>query len=70
MSLDKLQAVGEFLFVLRDEPESEVGGLIIPDLSKEKTNTGLILTVGINVNDTNVKKGMKAVFNKAAGSTM
>ena len=56
--------------VLRDIPESEKSGLIIPELSQKKPNTGTIISVGAMVLDKNVKKGKKAVFNKAAGTAI
>jgi chaperonin GroES len=68
--IDKLIAVGEFVFVLRDEPETERNGLLIPEGAKQKPNTGTILSVGQKVEDTNIVQGRTAVFNKQAGNTI
>jgi co-chaperonin GroES (HSP10) len=70
MSLEKLNAVGEYVFVIRDTPESEKNGFIIPELSQKKPNTGLILSVGTMVMDKGIKKGKKAVFSKQVGNVI
>jgi len=67
MSIEKLQAVGLFVFILRDEPEAEKMGLILPDQAKKKPNTGEIISVGSTVSDKKISKGKKAIFNQQAG---
>lgn len=68
--IEKLQAVGEFVFIIRDESISEKNGFIIPELSKVKPNTGQIISVGSKVNDLKVKKGKIAIFVKQVGFTI
>lgn len=68
MTIENVQSVGEFVYVIKDEAISERGGLIIPESSVKKPNTGLIITVGENVNDKKICKGNKAIFSKQVGS--
>lgn len=68
MSINKLQAVGEFVFVIRDEPETERKGILIPNLSVKKPNTGKIISVGEKVEDSRVEAGKTAIFHKQVGS--
>lgn len=68
--IEKLQAVNEFIFIIKDEAETSYGGLQLPETSEKKPNTGEIISVGSNVMDKNVKKGRKAIFNKQVGSTI
>lgn len=70
MSIEKLKATGNFVFIIRDEAKKESGGLVIPDLSQKKPNTGIILSVGGRVEDSNIVAGNKAIFNKSVGSTI
>lgn len=65
--IEKLESCGEFVFILRDEPLAEKHGLILPDQSKTKPNTGDIISVGCDVRDKKIVKGRKAIFNKSAG---
>lgn len=68
--IDKLTAVGEYIFVIKDEPVTEKGGFKIPEASIKAPNTGEIISVGSLVQDKNVKKGRKAIFNKQVGGTI
>ncbi len=70
MSIEKLQAVGQYTFVILDNPDVERSGFIMPEASLKKPNTGEIISVGNLVADKNIKKGRKAVFNKGAGSVI
>lgn len=70
MSLEKLQAIGEFIFIIRDVAETERGGLMIPEASIKKPVTGKILSVGEGVIDSNVKPGRTAIFNKQVGNDL
>ena len=67
MTIDNLVAVGEFLFVIKDEAQTEKYGLDIPEPKLKAPNVGLILSVGELVQDKNIVKGKKAVFNKQVG---
>jgi co-chaperonin GroES (HSP10) len=70
MSLEKIQAVGYIVMVVRDAPEKEKGGLIMPELSQKKPNTGKILSVGEKVKevDKNIKPGRMAIFGRQTGT--
>lgn len=67
MTIENLQAVGEFVYVIKDEAQTEMDGLAIPEPSIKKPNIGTILSVGLNVSDTNISTGKKAIFNKSVG---
>ena len=68
--IEKLKAVGEFIFILKDEPEKMYGGLQLPEGADKKVNTGEIISVGSLVQDKNIKKGRKAIFNKQVGNSV
>jgi co-chaperonin GroES (HSP10) len=70
MSIDKIQAVGYIVMVVRDTPEKERGGLVLPELSQKKPNTGKILSVGEQVKkiDANIKPGRTAIFGRQTGT--
>ncbi len=68
MTIDNLVAAGEYVFVIRDEPETNMGNFIIPEPAIKKPITGRILSVGSLVQDKNVKKGRTAIFSKQVGS--
>lgn len=62
------QAYGENIWVIRDEPAGETGGIIIPDYGKKKPNTGKIVSIdGEYIKSKIVKVGCTAIFNKASG---
>lgn len=61
------EAVSHYVFVIRDEKEEEIDGLIIPDSAQKKPNTGKIISVGGLVEDKRIQVGMKAVFHKSVG---
>ncbi len=65
--IDQLQAAGIYLFVIKDEPEKEIAGFVIPDQGKRKPNTGNIISVGAKVDDENAKMGRKAIFAQGNG---
>lgn len=67
MSIEKLQAVGRFVYIIKDAPVTKVGGLELPEPSLKRPNTGTLLSVGNLVQDKNIKKGRTALFNKASG---
>ena len=64
-----IQATNNFVFIIRDEAESETGGLIIPDNGKEKPHKGKIFSVGGMAKDPKIKngKGKTAIFHKGIG---
>lgn len=66
--IDRLQAVGEFVYLIKDAPITKVGGLDIPEPSIKKPNTGIIISVGNLVQDKNIRKGKTAVFSKQVGA--
>lgn len=63
----KPKAFGGYVWVIRPEAESEVGGLYIPDSAKTKPNVGTIQSVGDMVNDADAEEGRTAIFNKNVG---
>lgn len=65
--IEKLKAAGIYIFVIKDEPEKEIAGFVIPDQAKKKPNTGEVLSVGAHVSDENAKKGSKAIFAQGNG---
>ncbi len=65
--LEKLQAVNKFVFVIRDEAETETHGLIIPDAAVKKPTQGKIISVGTKVDDERIIVGKKALFHKQSG---
>ena len=64
----KAQAYGTYIFIKRDEEQTEKNGLAIPDAARVKPNTGTILSVGALLSDKSAKPGKKAIFNKSAGN--
>ena len=63
----KPKAVGSYVWVIRDDAESEIGGLYIPDSNKVKPNKGKIFSVGVMSVDNSIKPGRTAIFNKNVG---
>lgn len=66
--IEKLVAVNEFVFLIKDEPEKKYGNLQLPEGAEKKVNTGKIISVGKSVVDLNVKKDRVAIFNKQVGT--
>ncbi len=60
-------ASNDCLWVIRHIPESEVGGIVIPDSAKPKVHKGKIVSVGELVSDKNSRLYDIAIFNKSAG---
>jgi co-chaperonin GroES (HSP10) len=63
----KVQATNNCIWVIRDEAESQKGGLIIPDIAKKKTHQGKIQSVGKLVQDKSIKTDNTAIFNQTSG---
>jgi len=68
--IQRLEAAGEFVFVIEDEVEQDLGNYIRPENSSTKPNTGYIISAGPKVEDKNVRKGRTAIFNAAAGQVI
>lgn len=66
--IEKIQAVNEFVFIIKDEAQAMYGGLKLPEPSIKKPNTGKVLSVGNLVQDKNIKVGKTAIFSKQVGS--
>lgn len=67
MTIENLTAVGEFVYIIKDEPVLMKGGIKLPEPSIKAPSTGKILSVGNLVQDKNIKKGRTAVFSKQVG---
>lgn len=67
-----IQATNNFVLIIRDEAESETGGLIIPDQGKVKPHVGTIFSVGKLTKDPDIKagKGKKCLFHQHVGFTI
>lgn len=66
-TINDLQAVSEFVYIIKDAPITKIGGLDIPEPSIKKPNTGKILSVGTLVQDKRIRKDKTAVFSKQVG---
>lgn len=55
------------VWVIRDNPELENGGIAIPDSAKKKAHKGKIITVGKLVVDRTIVEGGTAIFNQTSG---
>lgn len=62
-----IQACNNFVWIIRDEAASEIGGLLLPESAKEKPHTGIIFSVGEMVQDKKIKKDKRAIFFKGNG---
>lgn len=61
-------AANDYVFVVRDPTETEIGGFDIPDESLKETNQGEIKSVGRLVRDRKtIQTGNKAIWNKHSG---
>jgi co-chaperonin GroES (HSP10) len=62
-----IRASNDNVWVIREVPPSEQGGVAIPDSAKPKVHRGKIITVGKLVSDDTISEGRIAIFNKSAG---
>jgi chaperonin GroES len=64
-----MQATNNFVFLIRDDIETEKSGFIIPGQDREKPHEGTVVSIGDRVQDKNIQKskGKKAVFHKGIG---
>jgi co-chaperonin GroES (HSP10) len=61
-------AANDYVWVIRDETETEKDGLEIPDSAQVETNRGKIFSVGSLVRDRKfIQKDKTAIWNKHAG---
>lgn len=62
-------ACNKFVLVLRDETETEISGLEIPNEGRKKPHSGIIHAVGSKVEDENIKAGIgkKCLFHSGIG---
>lgn len=62
-------ACNKFVLVLRDETQSESGGMELPNEGRSKPHSGIIHAVGSLVEDENIKAalGEKALFHAGIG---
>jgi chaperonin GroES len=67
-----LQAVNNFIFILRDEADREKDGLILPSSAQEKPSKGRIVSAGDKVADKYIRngKGKECLFMKGSGWEM
>lgn len=70
--MSKLVAVNNYVFIEKDEAQSEKKGLVIPSYGKEKPSSGIIFSVGEAVQDRKIKNavGKKVLFHKGIGFNM
>lgn len=62
-----MKVIGRFLLVKPDEAAKEVKGFIIPEVAREKVNSGIVRGVGGKVEDIN--NGDRVVYHKYANVT-
>lgn len=63
------KACNKFVLILRDETETELGGMILPSEGREKPHEGTIHAVGSCVEDEDIKGavGEKCLFHAGIG---
>lgn len=66
------KAVNTCVWIIKDKPVAEKGGLVIPGVSREKPHTGTVFSIGSKVTDKEIKgsKNKKAIFFKGIGQTI
>ena len=68
--------IGDRVVITPDEPESNYGNLVIPDIGKEKVSQGTVVAVGNGMNygqgliPLTCKPGDKVIFPKYGASDM
>ncbi len=67
MTREQIQAVNDVVLVIRNPPETERGGLLIPDSAKPKPHSGKIISIGEMVVDKKIRVDRTAIFNKNTG---
>jgi co-chaperonin GroES (HSP10) len=63
------KACNKFVLILRDETQTEIGGMIIPGAGREKPHEGTIHAVGSQVEDQEIRAavGHKCLFHAGVG---
>lgn len=61
------KATGLYVWIIRDEVQSEKGGLLMLSGSREKPQTGAIHSFGDKVTDEDIKTRPRAIFHKGIG---
>lgn len=62
-----IKATNDCVWVIREIPESEKDGIMIPDSAKPKVHRGKVITRGKLVSDDTIAEGKIAIFNKSSG---
>ena len=62
-----IQASNDCVWVVREIPESEKSGIMIPDSAKKPVHRGKIVSIGDLVSDKKAKQYDTAIFNRSAG---
>jgi co-chaperonin GroES (HSP10) len=62
-----IKAKNNCVWVIREIPDSEIGGIYIPDTAKKKAHKGKVISVGKLVEDKSIAEGMTVVFNQTSG---
>lgn len=65
--IEKITATNDFVWIIKDEIQSERGGILLPEGRMEKPHTGRIISVGVKVDDPAIVKDKTAIFNKQVG---
>lgn len=64
-----IKAYGMFVVIIRDEADSEAGGLVIPKHLRKTPPTGTVVSIGSMVPDKDIKgsKGKKVAYHDGVG---
>lgn len=67
--MSEIKATNNFVFIVRDEVETEIAGLLIPGQGIEKPHQGTMFSVGGLVRDPKIKngKGKRCLFHRGIG---
>lgn len=67
--MSKLTATNNYVFIVKDESQSEKNGLYMPSGSREKPSKGIVFSVGDSVQDRKIKNsvGKQVLFHKGVG---
>lgn len=67
--MSKLTPIGDRVLVLPETtPDKTVGGIIIPEQSRDKPQRGTIIATGITVTD--IKEGDEVLYGKHCGTNV
>lgn len=62
----KLTPLGDRILVIPEETPNKIGGIFIPDSSREKPHKGEVVAIGVSSHD--VSPGNKVLYGKSAGT--